>query len=71
MEVAQQMKKTRPKESEAENPAGWIEVEPKGVVAQLGMSGPLEVRIGSCVVRVSAGFDKASLTEVCKVLLSL
>ena len=65
------MKKTRPKESETENSASWIEVAPKKVVVQPGTSEPLEVRIGSCVVSVPPEFDKVSLTEVCKVLLSL
>jgi len=58
------MKKATPKDLKAENSVCWIEIES-------GTPEPLEVRIGSCVVRVPSVFDKASLTEVCKVLLSL
>ena len=65
------MKKIRNKEPEAEDSTSWIKVEPKEVAAQSGIPDPLEVRIGSCVVNVSPGFDKASLMEVCKILLSL
>ena len=71
MEVAQQMKKIRAKEPEAENLACWIKVESKEAAAQPGIPEPLEVRIGSCVVSVPPSFDKVSLAEVCKVLLSL
>ena len=58
------MKKANPIDAKAGNSAGWIEVEP-------GTPEPLEVRIGSCVVSVPPVFDKTSLTEICKVLLSL
>ena len=58
------MKKANSKDPKAGNSAGWIEVGP-------GMPEALEVRIGSCVVSVPPVFDKASLTEICKVLLSL
>ena len=65
------MKKVKSKEPETKNTTGWIEVAPKKIVAQPSVAEPLEVRIGSCVVSVPQAFDKASLAEVCKVLLSL
>ena len=65
------MKKTKPKKPETVNSAGWIEVESKEVVEDPGPLESLEVRIGSCVVSVSPGFDKPLFFDVCKVLLSL
>ena len=65
------MKKSKPKKPETVNSAGWIEIEPKGVIEPPGSLESLEVRIGSCVVSVSPGFDKPLFVEVCKVLQSL
>lgn len=63
------MKKRAPKKPGAvvANPPSqeWVEIETTKA------STPLEVRIGSCVVSVSSGFDKPLFTEVCKELLSL
>jgi hypothetical protein len=65
------MKKTKRKEPEPMGTPGWIEIEPQGAETKLGTHESLEVRIGSCVINVPPKFDKASFTEVCKVLLSL
>ena len=49
----------------------WIEIERENSCLKNDAAGLLEVRIGSCIVRVSPGFDKPLFTEVCKALLSL
>jgi hypothetical protein len=49
----------------------WVEVKTKDAAIRNVLAGALEVRIGSCVVSVSPGFDKPLFAEVCKALLSL
>jgi len=49
----------------------WIEVERENISLKNDAAVLLEVRIGSCIVKVSPGFDKPLFTEVCKALLSL
>ena len=49
----------------------WIEIETQASAIKNEMPVSLDVRIGSCVVSISHGFNKSLLAEICKVLLSL
>jgi len=67
------VKKRAPKEPGSAVPhipsPEWVEV--KEAVTKDALVGSLEVRIGSCVINISHGFDKPLFVEACKALLSL
>ena len=65
------MSKTANKEPKTPRPPEWVSIEPQGPSSKPGAVNPLEAQAGSCVVKVSAGFDRGLFIEVCQALLKL